>query len=326
MMIKKAILGLLFIAAALFSTTGCIKDVTTYQYMKGKISFDIPEYIYTGDVVYLEADGITAPENPKWGWVITKIQTDTLYSPSIVVKFPDTPAEYVVKALAYHPDYIVESARKNVTTVDTTHMTGSLKGLPYDSQSTITDSRDRRAYRWAHIGSLDWFTENLAWEGAGYVYASSEVLNHVFGRHYTWEEATESDLCPEGWRLPDNADWEDLGKAICGSDVEFDKIWEDAASKVTPDAYFNGERLWPFSVNNTHDTAIDWNPLPCGYMQTGDGLFYGLKTYGMWWSATEYSGSEAYYRYIYWDSADFRPGFTSKSDIALSVRCVRGNL
>ena len=326
MTIKKAILGLLVAAALLCGATGCIKDVATYNYMKGDITFDIPEYIYTGDVVYLEASGITTPEDPTWGWVITNIHTDTLYSPSIVVKFPETPDEYVVKALAYHPDYIVESAKKTVTTVDTTRMTGSLQGLPYDTQATITDSRDGRAYRWINIGNLDWFAENLAWEGAGNVYANSEVLNHVFGRHYTWDEATAGNICPAGWRVPDNADWEDLGKALCGEAVEFEKDWTGAAAKVTPDAYFNEERLWPFSVNNNHEAAIDFNPLPCGYMQLGDGLFYGLKTYGMWWSATEYSGSEGYYRYIYWDSADFRPGFTGKSDIALSVRCVRESL
>ena len=77
-------------AALCLVTAGCIKDTVTYNYMSGKISFDIPEYIYTGDVVKLTARGITTPEDPKWGWVITKIQTDTLFSPSIVVKFPES--------------------------------------------------------------------------------------------------------------------------------------------------------------------------------------------------------------------------------------------
>ena len=326
MKIKKVITGLVAAAALCFAASGCIKDTVTYNYMQGSIAFDLPEYIYAGDVVQLTARGITTPEDPKWGWVITKIQTDTLYSRTIVVKFPQEPAEYTVKALAYHPDYIVESAKRTVTTVDTTHMTGSLQGLPYDTQNTITDSRDGRAYRWVRVGSLDWFAENLAWQGAGAVYAKSEVLNHVFGRHYTWSEATSGNLCPEGWRVPTNADWENLGAALCGKAVEFESDWDGAANKVTADVYFNGDRLWPFSVNNKHEVSVDWNPLPCGYQQTGDGRFYGLKTYGMWWSASSYDDSNAYYRYIYWDSADFRPGFTDKNGIGLSVRCVRGTL
>ncbi len=323
-MIKKAILSIIAGVALCAASVSCIKDNVTYNYMQGKITFGINDYIYAGDVMQLTAGGITTPENPTWGWVITKIQTDTLYAPSIVVKFPDEPAEYSVKALAYHPDYIVESARKTVITVDTTHMTGSLKGLPYDKQKVFTDMRDGRSYRWERIGDLDWFAENLAWEGSGYAYASSPVMNHVFGRHYTWSEATGSDICPEGWRLPTNSDWENLGKALCGESVAFDTEWSGAAGRLTPDAYFNGERLWPFSTNNTHKAEINFNPLPCGYMQTSDCSFHGLATYGMWWSATPYNDTQGYYRYIYWDSADFKPGYTDKRTIGLNVRCVRG--
>ena len=326
MRIKKAISGLLVCVSALLLANGCIKDTVTYNYMQGSIQFDIPDYIYTGDVVELSAHGITAPEDPTWGWVITTIATDTLYAPKIVVQFPKEPAEYTVKALAYHPDYIVESAKKTVTTVDTTRGTGSIKGLPYRLQSKYTDKRDGRCYCWEHFGSLDWFVENLAWEGAGRVYANAPVLNHVFGRHYTWEEAATANICPEGWRVPDNADWEDLGSTLCAKNVGFEDDWVGAAGTITADVYFNGERLWPFSVNNKHEVTTYWNPLPCGYLQTGDGAFYGLKSIGMWWSASPYSSSEAYYRYIYWDSADFKPAFTDKSTIGLSVRCVRGTL
>lgn len=320
---KKAITKLLMLAALVLGAAACIETTTTNQYMEGTITFDIHDFVHTGDVVELTARGITTPEDPTWGWVITTIHPDTLYSPTIVVQFPEEPGEFTIKALAYHPDYIVESSKRTVVTVDTTIGTGSLKGLPYKRQKVYVDSRDTRAYRYQRIGNLDWFAENLAWEGAGYVYAQSPVLNKVFGRHYTWQEATGGNICPEGWRIPDNADWEDMGKALCGGDVEFDKDWPGAASLVTPDAYFNGERFWPFSVNNTHQATVRFNPLPCGYMQTNNGGFYGLSSYGMWWSASPFDDDNAYYRYIYWDSADFRPGFTSKSGIALNVRCVR---
>jgi len=321
---KKLLLGFVAVIALCF-TTSCIKDTTTYNYMEGSISFNIDNYIYTGDVVELSASGITTPEDPSWGWVISTIHTDTLYAPTIVVQFPEEPSTYTVKALAYHPDYITESFKKTITTVDTTCMTGSVQGLPYTSQKVFTDSRDGRGYRYEHIGDLDWFAENLAWEGAGYSHSSSPVLDHVFGRLYSWTEATAENICPEGWRVPDNSDWENLGNVLCGSAVSFDTEWKGAATKITPDAYFNSERFWPFSVNNKHEVEYDFNPLPCGYMQIADGGFYGLDTYGMWWSASQYNNSQGYYRYIYWDSADFRSGYTDKTNIALNVRCVRNN-
>ena len=320
---KKKIIRLIMFVALFAGATACIDETVTYRYMQGNIKFNIPDFIYAGDVVQLTAGGITTPEDPTWGWVISSIQTDTLYSQTIVVKFPNEPGEYTVKALAYHPDYITDSYKRTIITVDTTHMRGSLQGLPYNRQKVFVDSRDNRAYRYEHIGNLDWFAENLAWEGAGYVYAQSPVLNHVFGRHYTWEEAAGSNICPEGWRMPDNSDWEDLGAALCGKAVSFEEEWAGAADKITPDAMFNDERFWPFSVNNHHTASVRFNPLPCGYMQTNDGGFYGLDSFGMWWSKSAYNSDQAYYRYIYWDSADFKPGYTSKSGIALNVRCVR---
>lgn len=323
---KKVILGIL-IASALCAANACIDDSgAAYNYMEGTITFDIDDYVCAGSLVELSARGITDPVDPEWGWVISTIQPDTLFAPSIIVQFPKEPDSYEVKALAYHPNYIVESTKKTIISVDTTFMTGSLQGLPYDKQKVFVDRRDLRAYRWEHIGNLDWFAENLAWEGAGEAFAYSRVMNHVFGRLYTWQEASGSNICPDGWRLPTNADWEDLGKVLCGGNVTFENEWAGAADKITPDAYFNGERLWPFSVNNTHDTkqlGVNFNPLPCGYMQTNDGGFYGLKSFGMWWSATPYGSDQAYYRYIYWDSAAFMPGATSSTGIAMSVRCVR---
>lgn len=320
---KKKIIRLIMFVALLAGASACIDETATYRYMDGNITFDIHDFIYTGDVVELTAGGITTPDDPTWGWVISSIHTDTLFSPSILVQFPEEPGEFTVKALAYHPDYITESAKRTIITVDTTHTTGSLQGLPYRMQKVFVDKRDNRAYRWERFGNRDWFVENLAWEGAGYVYAQSPVLNHVFGRHYTWQEASSGNICPEGWHVPDNSDWEDFGKVLCGKEVSFEEDWIGAANKITPDAYFNGERFWPFSVNNKHEVSVNFNPLPCGYMQTNDGGFYGLETFGMWWSRTAYNNDQAYYRYIYWDSADFKPNYTSKSDIGLNVRCVR---
>ena len=58
---KKAILSLIAVATLCAASVSCIKDTVTYNYMQGKITFTIDDYIYAGDVVQLTAGGITTP-------------------------------------------------------------------------------------------------------------------------------------------------------------------------------------------------------------------------------------------------------------------------
>ena len=318
----KKIFSLFTILALVAGATSCIDETTTHQYMEGTLQFDIHTYIPVGSLVEFEAYGITEPEDPHYKWVVSDLHTDTLLADKIIVQFPDEPGTYTVKALAFDPDYITSTHSETFVTVDTSRISGSLQGADYLLQKQFQDQRDNRKYCYASFGSLYWMTENLAWEGAGRVFTDSPILNYVFGRHYTWDEAANA--CPEGWRLPSNADWESLGKALNGGEaLEFNSEWSGIASQITQDIYFNDERLWPFSVSNKHGAESGWNPLPCGYYQTADSEFYGFGDYGMWWSATKCNENDAFYRYIYWDSADFKPDYTDRSSIAMSVRCVR---
>lgn len=318
----KKIYILLTIVATIAAATSCIKETTTHQYMEGSLRFDVNTYIAAGSVVEFEAYGITEPADPHYKWVVSTIHTDTLLADKIIVKFPDEPGTFTVKVLAFDPDYISSTHSETLVTVDTSRVNGSLQGPEYAGQNHFTDERDGRAYCYSTFGNLNWMTENLAWEEAGSVFTNSPILNHVFGRHYTWDEAHRA--CPAGWRLPDNRDWEDFGRVLNGgSPITFEEEWDGLASKVTQEVYFNGDRLWPFSVNNSHSSEFSWNPLPCGYFQTADSQFLGFGDYGMWWSATERGSEDAYYRYIYWDSAAFKPDYASRSSIAMSVRCVQ---
>lgn len=313
---------LLTILAILAGAVSCIEETTTHQYMTGNLRFDVHTYIPVGSLVEFEAYGITEPADPHYKWVVSTIHTDTLLSDKIIVQFPDEPGTFTVKALAFDPAYITSTHSETFVTVDTNRVSGSLQGADYLKQYHFQDARDGRSYCYDRFGNLNWMTENLAWEDAGNVFTDSPVLNHIFGRHYTWAEAVNA--CPAGWRLPTNADWEDLGKAVNGGDaVAFNDEWSGLASKITQDIYFNGERLWPFSVHNTHTAEFGWNPLPCGYYQTADSQFFGFGDYGMWWSATECGSKDAFYRYIYWDSADFKPEYADRKTIAMSVRCVQ---
>jgi len=63
-----------------------------------------------------------------------------------------------------------------------------------DGNDSFLDPRDKRTYKIKRIGGHTWFMQDLASEG----------------EKYTWYEALTA--CPKGWRLPNNKEWEALGK------------------------------------------------------------------------------------------------------------------
>ena len=47
-----------------------------------------------------------------------------------------------------------------------------------------------------------------------------------FGALYTYATVSTGKLCPVGWRIPDNTDWDSLAATLGGSDVAGGKMKE----------------------------------------------------------------------------------------------------
>ncbi len=101
--------------------------------------------------------------------------------------------------------------------------------VPAAAKGTFTDARDGQQYGYATYGGLDWMTDNARYDinddvnstiyldadengGTGTVNYSSTRNLKEFGRLYTLEGARKA--CPEGWRLPTDADWQRLEQAF----------------------------------------------------------------------------------------------------------------
>jgi len=178
------------------------------------------------------------------------------------------------------------------------------------------------------IGGKTWMAENLNITTAdSWCYENSADNCVEYGRLYTWSVAKSAcSLAGIGWRLPTRADWDSLARAVGGTKAYTSEsnnhYWDNAgeALKSTSGWYYNG--------NGTD--KYGFSGLPGGYRQfCGDfgycetnGGFNVVGSLGYWWTATEYTDGNAYYRTMDDNSDYLLEGYRDKHS-ALSVRCVK---
>ncbi|MDD6104567.1 MAG: FISUMP domain-containing protein [Bacteroidales bacterium] len=329
------ILTLLTLSFILFS--GCKKEEeATKEFMKGSVTCSIPTYVVTNEIVSAYAEGITTPKNPAYFWYSPELGIDTLWDRNITFKVPQTPGTYSIELTAEAPGYYISTKNIEITAINTSSVSG-LKA----SDRTFTDPRDGYEYMIKDYGNLTWFVENLAYAGTpeapvGVAYENSGSIDKLFGRLYSWNEATSSHsgsglgngpqgICPEGWSIPTGEDWEDLAKALNGGEpLDFLDTWEGLGSICSASVTLNGENMWPYSPDNNHSNDSGWNGIPVGNSSDNYQNFENVSVYGMWWSSKEVNdGQEACYRYIHYNSSAFNLHYVDKDSYGISVRCVK---
>jgi len=314
-------LVLLFVSG-LSSCKKTEEEEETSLSMSGTIVFDVPYYVLKGETVTMTASGIIHPKIVNYHWYVTGVYTDSLATNTITVQFPDSIGIFTVSATSLADGFYSNASSQSVTTIDTAWNT-SLTGLKR-ADDWIVDDRDGLAYGYVTVGGLDWFVQNLAWQGAGVPFKASPATAAMFGSFYTWNEAMSGNVCPEGWSVPTEEDWVSLATELNdGIPLPFIDNWAGIGSMLSADAYLNESRMWPYSPDNIHTNDIGWNALPLGYTFATATLFEGVNEYGCWWSATEKNERQAYYRYIWYDRGDCPVSYTDKDDLRASVRCVR---
>lgn len=329
----KNINSLLVVAALALALVSCKEeDTTTTPYLLG-LSFDCPSYVAPGQVVRMEPKGITHPEGEEVGyyWRVTPTMTHNDTTDLFVHWFSDTLGTYKVTCYAFAAGYAGDSFIKEVQVVKG-GLDGSVTGLDIEA-SDKKISVDGIDYYYETIGGLDWFRTNLMNPQMGAPYVNLEVTSDVFGRYYNHEEAMTA--CPEGWRLPTEADWMSMASEFTTVSSEKYSSFIDVASKFLANSSFNGETIleyWPEVGDVTNESGL--SIVPTGYANLGDvdsegkypgALFEGMFEYAAFWTADEVADEEgmAYYRYLISDQPDMFVGKGSVESFGASVRCVR---
>ncbi len=186
----------------------------------------------------------------------------------------------------------------------------------------LVDSRNGKSYNTVQVGSQCWMAQNLNvgtrmtppnWipvqNGAieKYCLYNDESLCDIYGGLYAWNEAMNyaiypysPGICPAGWRLPVQNDWNNFGG-------------NGGMMKETGTAHWQ-------SPNTGATNWLGFTGLGGGYYYSG--TFYEYMQTGRFWTSNESGSTYAWSSYLVYNSSVLNQTPYNKTAF-LSVRCLK---
>ncbi|HNS47893.1 MAG TPA: FISUMP domain-containing protein, partial [Bacteroidales bacterium] len=203
---------------------------------------------------------------------------------------------------------------------------------------TLVDSRDGQSYATVLMGDQCWMAENMnigtrinSTQGGfqqldngtieKYCYDNDEAKCDTYGGMYEWPEAMQyvttegaQGICPPGWHIPTDGEWSVLSFYLGGSTVAGGKMKTTGTIEA-------GTGLW-FDPNTGATNESGFSGLPGGDRFILDGSFYDLGNNGQFWSSSQYSTDDAWYRFLNYSLAFLFRNYLYK-ETGFSVRCLK---
>lgn len=177
-----------------------------------------------------------------------------------------------------------------------TWMIQNLKVAHYNNGDPIPLVTDGSEWGSLNEGGICWYnndeTENRTTYGALYNYY---VIDDPRG------------VCPDGFRIPDNDDWDELKEFLGGASVAGGKM-------KTP-----GTTIWQ-SPNSGADNSSRFGAVPGGE-RLDDGYFSHLTVLGNYWSATTAGGESSWFYSLSYDWPRIENNSIG-NNYGLSIRCI----
>lgn len=142
----------------------------------------------------------------------------------------------------------------------------------------------------------------------------SDSLRQEYGNLYNWYAVKDArNICPNGFHVPSNFDWDELEKELGGSEGAGIRLRDDKRWRLHREG-------WPSSAHlESNDT--EFNALPGGAKGSRDGDLYGLGYNGYWWSLTTPGLGKAYAQRLYFGTPRLIREVEDRT-MGFSVRCV----
>lgn len=233
--------------------------------------------------------------------------------------------------------------------LDTSHFlvkldTSKSDSFPWNGAvGTLYDKRDGQIYRTTLIGRNRWMAENLnfkidsSWLANSYDWSfhatswirvdENKTNGSRYGRYYTWVGAmdlpvscTDSacsyslprrGICPEGWHIPSNQEWQDLRATVEAS---------PGVGKGKAGHALIASRGWPQEETELVTDRFGFRALPAGSFDAPEGLGRGQAFF---FSSTAFAPGAAYYSLITYAYPLLQELQYYTSSMKYSVRCVQ---
>jgi uncharacterized protein (TIGR02145 family) len=137
----------------------------------------------------------------------------------------------------------------------------------------------------------------------------SATFASTYGKLYNWYAVNDPrGLAPQGWHVPNDAEWSTLSTCLGGDAVAGGKMKETGTAHWT-------------SPNTGAVNSSGFAGLPYAF-RLYSGTFNFLGLYGYFWSSTQYNATDTWCRFLSYNSIDLGRDLNSMTD-GLSVRCIR---
>lgn len=193
----------------------------------------------------------------------------------------------------------------------------------------IKDS-DGNFYTSVEIGNQVWLGENLKttkfndgkpipllddatkWRESrtpAFCWLNNDVINRdEYGGLYNWYAVATKKLCPSGWHVPTDAEWNMLMTFLGNEETAGTRLKE------------KGDKHWKNAlINGTNE--YDFTALPGGLRLASGDFPTFAGSYAVWWTSTG-SNTYAWNRGLFFSTGKIYKGYESMRS-GFSVRCVK---
>jgi uncharacterized protein (TIGR02145 family)/uncharacterized repeat protein (TIGR02543 family) len=195
----------------------------------------------------------------------------------------------------------------------------------------VVSNCNGQTFNTVEIGTQTWMAENLNCNVNGSkCHSNSEANCDKYGRLYNWAtamalpsscnsttcasqvNAKHRGICPSGWHIPSDADWNVLMKYVNPSCYDYSSCAGAGTKLKATSGWYNG---------NGEDTH-GFSALPGGSLTSVGGIFAQVGQFGFWWSASENNSGFAYIRTMRYHDEDVDYNRIDKL-LLYSVRCLQ---
>jgi uncharacterized protein (TIGR02145 family) len=161
----------------------------------------------------------------------------------------------------------------------------------------------------------DWKRAGEEGKPAWCFYENNPLNGENYGKLYNWFAVNDSrGLCPEGWHIPSDTDWNTLLLLTANNDgrkLKSKNGWDSFGGILT-------------RMNGNGTNMIGFQALPGGE-RLGNGKYNGLKKMGSFWSSTKLDEKNAICRILKSESNVLQQ-YSMLMTEGHSVRCVKNNI